>query len=203
MNHVLSNRPASGSKLQTALGIIGGLVVLMVVVIAAALWLGTRKFAIVTTDEPGTDQTEFRSRFGSFWVVHPETAAKGLGFPIYPRSVGYEHTLTTWFRGTPKGEEALAYLTVLRFRTAVPLTQVQQWYQEHLGSDFVEGQGWLPETKNRKEDWISQVLPQSDKGAVVFQHQGIGRERGAVLQTHHRDEAILVTLYEYRDAGLR
>ena len=83
------------------------------------------------------------------------------------------------------------------------MTQVQEWYQEQLGSDFVEGQGWLPETENRKEDWISQVLPRSDKGAVVFQHQGIGRERGVVLQNQRGDGAILVTLYEYRDDVLR
>ena len=83
-------------------------------------------------------------------------AAADPGLPVYPGAATSESGATVELTGP---DEDRFTVTAARYRTADPITKVDEWYQERLGAEFQrEGPGVM----RRKKDIFGVTVKSSD-----------------------------------------
>jgi hypothetical protein len=175
-----------------------GLLVSSLIAVVLAVWLVNRY--VVFSIEEGRSQPSVAMRT-PFGVFSPGSSkgSQSLWNVVYPKSEWDEQIDTHYYRGAAGTG---AQLTVLRFRTRVPLAIVDDWYARKLGMNYSRNKGWtLTPNDDGEQRWLRQVRKNSDPDVLTYQQKLVGRVRGVMLEPELDGNGVLITLYDFQELG--
>jgi len=196
-----SNPSSQGSPFGTVGRFIVGFLVLSLAGALLATWFVNRYVVFAVERDKDHASVFVRTPIGSF-PTGPLTAtsSSSLWSVVYPKSEWSEENNIDFYNGTTGNEEKVAQLTVLRFHTNLPLTQMDDWYRQRLGQSFARIKGWSPEGNEQgKEVWLQSVRSDADPEALVYQETTPDRVRGVMLQGQPDSNGVMATLYEFQE----
>jgi len=119
--------------------------------------------------------------------IRPSEFAATLRLPIYPGSVADESVISRWVATPgPKSAEGVG-LALLRLRAAVGADQVEAWYKNQLGPDFVRTEGNLAGVVHRHPEWVQRILSDANNAnAVLFLRSQVPSADGVLLEPTKR-----------------
>lgn len=181
MNTIKRGSGERGGAWQIVLGILGGLVLLCVVAVLVAIWAVNRYVQIEVKHNGDSKRVEVRTPIGEFTVEKGEEAGRRLKLPVYPGAEPEEESVSVRLWGRVEDEEGGLHVTAAEFRTRDSLDEVDAWYREQLGSEFIREKGRIVGGDHRGQDgdWEIRVEPGGDD--VLYKHEREGRLRGVVL----------------------
>lgn len=169
-----------GGTLQVVLIVLGVIALVVALVVLAAMVMVTRFVKIEVDRSGGEKRVAVHTPFGEFAAEKSEDAAKRLKLPVYPGAAPVEEAVSLKLRGRIEDEEGGLNILAASFRTAEPFDQVDAWYKQQLGPDFVRETGHIRggERKNTGE-WEIRVEPGGSD--VLYKYERQGRVRAVGL----------------------
>ncbi len=145
---------------------------------------------------PRRVETPFTLRRG----IKPSEFASTLRQPVYPGSVADESVTNRWIpTSRPKSGKGVG-LALLRLRAEVGPDQVEGWYKDQLGPEFVRTQGNLAGTVHEHAEWLQRVLSNPNANAVLFLNTQATGADGVLLEPDPTSKQVVITLFRYGGA---
>lgn len=192
------SHPERGGAWQVILAIIGGLVVLCLLAVVIAVW-AVKNLVKVEVERAGdAKRVEIHTPIGDLEIRKAEDVASELHLPVYPGAVPDEEGASIRLRGRLWKEEGGLDVVAAKFRSDDPFDQVDAWYRERLGSEFVRQQGKIDIRGEPGEEHGWQVRVEPDGDDVVYSREREGRLHGVSLS--HEREQVKIGLFEIREA---
>jgi hypothetical protein len=187
MRAIRKREAQRGSTLQVILGVIGGLLIVTVLCVFVAVWVLKNYVGIEVERSDDAKRVAVHTPIGDVEVEKAEEVADRLKLPIYPGAEPADEGASVRVRGRLWGEEGGTNVTAAYFYTDASFDEVDDWYREQLGSNFVRQKGELVGEATvgsgeggMQHDWEVQVKPEGDD--VVYSQERAGRLRGLVLK---------------------
>jgi hypothetical protein len=180
-----------GGALKIVLAIIAGLIVVCVLAAVVAVW-AVRHYVKVDVERSGdVEKVQIRTPIGELEVSKAEDAAKELRLPVYPGAVAGGESASLSFRGRLWQEEGGMNIAAAEFRTEADFDDVDAWYREQLGADFIRQKGRIGGGDDDERDdsrWEGIVEPGGND--VIYTREQEGRLRGVALGREAGDTTI-------------
>lgn len=131
---------------------------------------------------------------------NPSEFAATLRLPIYPGSVANESLVSRWVPMLrPKSGKGVG-LALLRLRADALPNQVEGWYKDQLGTEFVRTQGNLAEAALDHADLRQRVSSNPNASAVLFVRKHETSADGVLLEHGQMNEQVVITIFRYGGA---
>ena len=170
-----------GTALQVILGIIAGVVVLVMLVVAVTIWAVRNFVEIEISETSDGTRVEVSTPFGEMTVSDAEIEAEDLGLPLYPGAELEDGGGTFSLRGRTGDDVKGLTVRGAEYRVRASLDEVDEWYREQLGSEFKRHEGEEIDLFDGK-DWPGKIEFDSDD--LVYVDESGSRVRGVVLEEH-------------------
>lgn len=182
-----------GTALQVILGIIAGVVVLVMLVVAVTVW-AVRNFVDIEISETadGT-RVEVTTPFGEMTVSDAEVEAEDLGLPLYPGAELEDGGGTFSLRGGTGDDVEGLTVRGAEYRVRATLEEVDEWYRNELGSEFKRHEGEEIDLFDGK-NWPGKI--EFDMDDLVYLEESGSRVLGVALEEHGR--RVDIGLFELR-----
>jgi len=175
----------------------GILATLTAILVLLFTWIAYRSAARGTPPGFALHPQRIETPFTLARGIKPSEFAAMMKLPIYLGSVADESTLSRWLPvPRPKSGKGVG-LTLLRLQAEMRPAQVEGWYKDQLGPDFVRTQGNLAGAVERSAAWLSRVSRNPDANAVLFLRSQPTIEDGVLLEPDHASERVVITIFRY------
>jgi len=177
--------PTPERKSTWVVWLLGLLAAGLVVLVGGALLLSVYVARQVEIQRAG-NQVEIRTPVGEVKVSKSEQAHAGL--PVYPGATLLDPAAQVEVMAS--AEESVSVVAA-RYRTTDPIEKVDDWYREHLGSEFVrEGPGVMDRKKKVfgiqvKSDDVAFISEKDDVLRVVALERKLAAVEIALVRIGH------------------
>jgi len=129
--------------------------------------------------------------------IKPSEFAATLRLSIYPGSVAEESATTRWVpMPRPKSGKGVG-LALLRLQAEAGPDQVESWYKNQLGADFVATRGNLAGAV-REHEWLQRILRgANDANAILFLRSQPTTADGVLLLPDEASKRVAITIFRY------
>jgi len=180
--------------------VLGALVTLCVPLILGILlaWQVANRFLALQVEE-GTDGNSvvLLSPAGTIPLRKTKVGDESLLQAIYPGSIPLEQTWIDWKATTGSPAPVGQQLVVLKFRSGTAIQQLENWYQEKLGTKFSHTRGWSVGEDENTAAWKRRVESHTLPEAITFHEELLHRSRGIILLQGAEGQSSEIDLYDY------
>jgi len=150
--------------------------------------------------EEGPDDTWVMlvSPFGTYSLRSGLLGNRSLLFFVHPSTEPVEQASIDWNVGAEKTTMSGRQLTVLTFESGGPFEQLRSWYQERLGSGFIQNKGWAAGSDDTS-NWAKRVENQDQPDAIAFRQELRHRIRGVLLVPRAATNRTRIRLFDYME----
>jgi hypothetical protein len=188
--------PQRGGAVQVILIILGALLALAFIAVAAGVWWAKRYVNVKVQEGDRGQRVEVRTPVGEVVVAKGEDAVQKLKLPIYPGAEPEDESVVLRLWGRVEDEEGGLNIAAAQFRTDDAMEKVDEWYHRQLGSGFTRKQGRIVGGNHGGDDWEIRVEPGGTD--VLYKQESEGRLRGVVLKPEFTQ--IKIGLFEVIEA---
>lgn len=118
-----------------------------------------------------------------------------LKLPIYPNASITNITTEHWSEDESAKSSGARYLLVLGLSSKVRLPDIQSWYSERLGNDYIVSKGVPPE--DLTQTWLRRIRIPSATSTVIFHQLNENIDRGVVLSSNSDSLPVQIEMFEF------